>query len=176
MKKLSLFFLILPFVFLFNAENLLAQKQNTFVTADDIDAEITARVNPKKADVSITDKDKAVDLMISGGYLLIQFSDYKLEKIHSEISGDLDKKDEPHLIEVFRAALGTGVRTLLDRALAIPMYEIGSVSYSNGRLYIISKDDTEFFRDIKVEDKLLMEQFSRSDARRFIAEAEKWMI
>lgn len=176
MKKLSFIFLFLPFALLCSAENAIAQQQKTFVTAGDIDAEVSARVNPRDADVAISDKENGVDLMINDGFMVIQFTDQKLENIHSEIRGDLDNRDEPHMIEVFRAALGSGVRTMLDRAIAIPMYEIGSVSYSNGRLHIISNDGTDIFHDIKIEDKPLMEQFSRRDARRFIAEAEKWMI
>jgi len=69
----------------------------------------------------------------------------------------------------------SGVNTLLDRALAIPLYEISEVSYTDGTLIIKNLDGTEIFKDIKVDNNKLMQDFSRRDARRFVGHAERFL-
>lgn len=175
MKKLILCFVVFSTVAVCYPIQSQAQHPRPLISGQDMDAEIKHRINPSDADIAISDREKSTDLMISNGYLVIQFSDKKLEKIHAEIRGDLDDAGDPHFVEVLRSALGSGVRTLLDRSLAIPMYEVSEVYYKDGRLHIISKSGEEFFKTIEVNNKPLMEQYSRRDARRFVAEAEKWL-
>jgi hypothetical protein len=154
-----------------------AQRSNNFITANDIDAEILPRVAHKDAELAITTREGSVDLLLTSDAVVIQFTDTFLKKIEGEIrETDEMGSDESHFANVIRSMVSSGVKTLLDRALAIPIYEIEDVYYENGRLFIINRLGEELFKDLEVDDKQVMDDFSRRDARKFVAEAEKQMI
>jgi hypothetical protein len=153
-----------------------AQRSNNFITAQDIDAEITPRLTHKEAEATITTRKKSVDLMLTEQYLVIQFTDSFLEKISDEIRKEGEDFSASHAGNVILSMVSSGVRTLLDRALALPLQEISEVYYENGRLYIVNNDGVEIFKDLDIDGTDVMEDFSRRDGRRFAAEAERRMI
>lgn len=153
-----------------------AQRSNNFITANDIEADIVPRLSHKDAEIGITSREGSVDLLLTNEAILIQFTDTFLEKIEGEILDSDDLTDATHLGIVIRSMLSSGVKTLLDRALAIPLYEIDEVYYENGRLYIINRENKELFESLEIDDKQVMEDFRPRDARRFVGEAEKRVI
>ncbi|TVR29711.1 MAG: hypothetical protein EA390_09265 [Balneolaceae bacterium] len=153
-----------------------AQRSNNFITANDIDADIVPRLSHKDAEIGITSREGSVDLLLTNESILIQFTDTFLEKIEGEIRESDDLSDATHLGTVIRSMVSSGVKTLLDRALAIPLYEIDAVYYENGRLFIINREGKELFEGLEIDNKQVMEDFRRRDARRFVAEAERRMI
>jgi len=153
-----------------------ARQSNNFITANVIDADIVPRLSHKDAEIGITSREGSVDLLLTNEAILIQFTDTFLEKIEGEILDSDDLSDATHLGTVIRSMVSSGVTTLLDRALAIPLYEIDKVYYKNGRLYIINREGKELFEGMEIDEIQVMEDFSRRDARRFVDEAEKRMI
>jgi hypothetical protein len=150
--------------------------QQSFITSHDLNADVVPRLAYNEADAAITSQDGLVDLLLTGDALILQFSDKKLDKISAEILEKDSGYDESHFVSVLKSMISSGVRTLLDRGLAIPLYEISSVEYTSGRLMILNIDGKEILKDVEIGNKPLMEQFSRRDVRGFIAEVERRMI
>lgn len=154
----------------------IAQDSGTFITSNQSEAEIVPRYPNSDAEYHITTKEKSVTLLLTNSAIYLQFTDDYLEKIAEEIRGENESAESTHLGAVLRSALSSGVRTLLDRAITVPLEKIEKIYYENGRLVIINRNGEEMFEEAEVEDVLIMEDFSRRDARRFVAEAEKRMI
>jgi len=142
---------------------------------DEMQAEIVPRVSHEEADAAITSDNGKVELLLFEEKIILQFSDMKLDLIADEIREEKEYNDS-HFVNILLSMVSSGVRTLLDRGLAIPLYEISEMSYTGNRLVIKNLEGTEIFRDVNIDDKPLMELFSRRDARRFIAEVERRMI
>lgn len=153
-----------------------AQNSGTFITSNKTEAEIVPRYPTSDAEYHITTQEKSVTLLLTNSAIYFQFTEDYLEKIADEIRGEGESEESTHFGAVLRSALSSGVRTLLDRAILVPFDEIEEIYYENGRLVIINQNGEEMFEEAEVEDVLIMEDFSRRDARRFVAEAEKRMI
>jgi len=153
-----------------------AQDSGTFITSNQTEAEIVPRYPDDDAEYHITTKEKSVTLLLSNSAIYLQFTDNYLEEIADDIRGKNESDDSDHFGAVLRSAISSGVQTLLDRAITVPLNEIEEIYYENGRLVIINRNGEEIFEDAEVDDVLIMEDFSRRDARHFVAEAEKRMI
>jgi len=154
-----------------------AQNNPSIGVSSDIDAETTDRFSESSAIRLITNNDESVDLSVTDGGVAIQFSDKFLENLEDGIKKSEDQTGEASAIaEAIRSMVGSGVRTLLDHAILIPYFEIGSVSYSDGRILITDLNGDDIFSDLEINDKQVMGDFSRRDARRFVADCEKRLI
>ncbi|MDZ7757894.1 hypothetical protein [Rhodohalobacter sp.] len=153
-----------------------AQDSGTFITSNNTEAEIVPRYPKNDAEYHITTQENSVTLLLTNSAIYLQFTDDYLEKIAEEIRGKNESDDSDHLGAVLRSAISSGVQTLLDRAITVPLNEIEEIYYENGRLVIINRDGEDMFKEAEVDDVLIMEDFSRRDARRFVAESEKRMI
>jgi len=146
------------------------------ITNADMDVEFVPRLSHSDAVYAMTTKEGTVDLLLTESAILLQFSDDGLGNIVQEIEQETSSASEKsHLATVITNMVKSGVNTLLDRALAIPLYEISEVSYTDGTLIIKNLDGTEIFKDIKVDNNKLMQDFSRRDARRFVGHAERYL-
>ncbi len=144
------------------------------VTNADMDVEFVPRMAHSEAVYAITTQEGSVDLLITDSSILIQFSDDGLANIAKEIEKETSPASEKsHLAAVIRNMVKSGVSTLLDRAMAIPLYEISDVYYSDGTLVIKNRHGDEIFNDIDIGNKKVMQDFSRRDARRFVGHAER---
>lgn len=153
-------------------------QHHVFSGHGDIDADITHRLHHDDAEYAMTTREGSVDLLVANDAILIQFSDRFLENLEEEIRDDEEENyDEASVLaDVIKSMVSSGVREMLDHALAIALDEIGEVYYDDGRLYIIDREGEEIFGDLEIDDVDVMEDFSRRDSRRFVAEAEKRMI
>jgi hypothetical protein len=108
--------------------------------------------------------------------MLIQFSDSFMDELDEELKSEMAQdEEEPHFAMVIKSMVTSGVKTMLDRAIAIPLSEISEVYYRDGKLYIMNHEGEELFDDLDINDKKVMEDFRGRDARRFVAETEKRM-
>lgn len=153
-----------------------AQDSSHFSIDEEIDVDFVPRLTHDEAEFAITTREKSVDLLLTPSTIVIQFTDSFMDKIDDEINDEADAEDSAVVGEVIRSMVSSGIRTLLDRAMAIPLTEISEISYDEGRIIIKDRDGDEIFRDLEIDDKNVMEDFSRRDARRFVAAAEKRMI
>ena len=147
-----------------------AQSSHIKISGDDMDVSFTDRMSHSDAISAITNREGSVDILLTESDLLIQFSDRELERISSEIKRE---PEESHFAEVLKSMVSSGVRTLLDRAMAIPLYEISEISFSDGKLTILNRDQEDIFGDLEMNGTYIMQDFSRRDARRFVGAAER---
>lgn len=147
-----------------------AQHKGINVSGHDMDLSFTERMDHAHAFSAITTREGSVDLMITESDLLIQFSDEGLKRINHQINKDAD---DSHFAEVIKSMVSSGVQTLLDRAMKVPLYEISEISYSEGNLIIRNREGQKIFEDLDIEGKYVMKDFSRDDALQFVADAER---
>ncbi len=153
-----------------------AQHDDMYSIENDIDADITERLTLKDAEYGMTNREGSVDMMLTNNSIVIQFSDQFLADLDDEIRSEADVDEASVLAEVITSMVSSGVHSLLNRALEIPIHEIKEVYYDDGKLHIIDRDGEEIFGELEINDVYIMEDFSRRDARRFVSEAERRMI
>lgn len=166
---------IIPFLALFAVYvpfEARAQSDN-YSTAHEMGGEIVSRMKLSDAKVAITTRAESVDLLLTNEMIVLQFTDSFLDQISDEIEGNNESNEASAIGEILRSALSSGIRTMLDHGIGIPLYEISKIYYENGRLIILNMKEEELFEDLDVNDKQVMEDFTRRDARRFVAEAER---
>lgn len=151
-------------------------KAQQVITTSDMDADIVPRLSMDEAAFGITNQDNSVDLLLTHDAIVFQFTEDYLKRVADEIEGTDKIQANATFVQIFREVISKSVHTLLDRAIAIPLKEIKQITFENGRIVIINNDDEELFDKFEINDKQVMEDFSRRDARRFVAEAEKQMI
>lgn len=151
-------------------------KAQQFSTASDMDADIVPRLSMKDAAFGISNQDKSVDLLLTNDAIVIQFTEDYLKGITEDIEESDKMTDSASFAQILKEVLSKSVHSLLDRAISIPFNEIDQISYEDGKIVIINKNKEELFDELEINNKQIMEDFSKRDARRFIAEAEKRMI
>lgn len=166
---------ILPFLALFAVYvPFHAQAQSDYYsTVHEMGGDIVSRVNHNDAKMAITTRSGSVDLLLTNEMIVMQFTDSFLDQITDEIEGKNESNEASAISEILRSALSSGIRTMLDHGIGIPLYEISEIYYENGRLMILNMKEEEIFEDLDVDDNQVMEDFTRRDARRFVAEAER---
>lgn len=140
------------------------------------DAEMIDRLSHSDADYAMTTEEGSVDFMIFNSNIVIQFSDAFLADLEKELDEEAgEDADDSHFATVIKSMVTSGLRTMFDRAIAIPFSEISEVYMEDNRLVIRDLEGDELFENMEVNDRDVMEDFSRRDARRFVAEAERYM-
>ena len=143
----------------------------------DIDADAVDRFTESNTIRFITNSYESVNLIVAEAGIAIQFSDEFLNNLEHEIKNEGDENSEASKLgDVIRSMVGSGVRSILDHAILIPFYEIGSISYEDGRICITDVNGNELFENLEINDKQVMEDFSRRDSRRFVSNVEKLLI
>lgn len=175
-ESIRVFFSLMAFLLLLIPAQTVAQDDDMFSVHDDLDADITDRLLQDDAEYAMTTREGSVDLMLTDKSIVIQFSDRFLADLDKEIRSEADVDEASVLAEVLTSMISSGVNTLLNHALEIPIHEIREVYYEDGKLHIIDHDGEEIFGELEIDDVYIMEDFSRRDARRFVSEAERRMI
>lgn len=140
------------------------------------DAELVDRMDHSDTDYAMTTQEGSIDFMIAQKSIIIQFSDSFMTNLENELDAETGKEpDDSHFATVIKSMVSSGVKTMLDRAIAVPFTQISEVYMDEGRLVIMDLDGKELFGEMEVNDRKVMEDFSRRDARRFVAEAERQM-
>lgn len=171
----SLFILILGASLLTDIS--MAQQNGPVHVSSDVDSEVVARFSESNAVRIITSRDRSVNLVVADVGIAVQFTDRFLDDLEDEIHESEKNVDESSTVaNVITSMVGSGVRTLLDHSILIPFHEISGITLDDGRIVIIDANGKEIFEDLEINDKQVMEDFSRRDARRFVADAEQRLI
>lgn len=159
-------------IFFMNHNQLQAQHKGITVSGQDMDVSFTERMDHSLTLRALTTREGSVDLMLTETDLIIQFSDEGLERIHQQIHKD---NDDSHFAAVLKSMVSSGVRTLLDRAMNIPLYEISEISYRDDTLIIRNREGHKIFKDLDMDGVYVMKDFTRQDAMQFVADAERYL-
>lgn len=111
--------------------------------------------------------------MPTDNFIVIQFSDRFLSDLDKEIHSEAEVDEVSVLAEVLTSMISSGVNSLLNHAIEIPIRKIRVVYYEDGKLHIIDYDGEEIFGELEIDDVYIMEDFSRRNARGFVTEAEQ---
>lgn len=151
-------------------------KAQQFSTSTDMDADIVPRLSLSDAEFAISNQDKSIDLILTNDAIAFQFTENYLNGIADEIEGSDEMHDSASFAQIFKSVISKSVHSLLDRAISIPLIEIKQITYDNGKIVIINNEGEELFNNFEINDKQIMEDFSKRDAKRFVERAEKKMI
>jgi hypothetical protein len=174
--KYSKTVLLLPVIFICSLT--ISQAQGIVFSEDNYgeEAVMIDRLSHSDADYAMTTREGSVDFMIFNSSIVIQFSDTFLANLEKELENEAEEDaDDSHFASVIKSMVTSGLRTMFDRAIAIPFSEISEVYMNDNRLIIRNLEGDELFENMEVNDRDVMEDFRRRDARRFVAEAERYM-
>jgi hypothetical protein len=149
-----------------------AQRHGTHIEIDDGDHhDSPARPGPRHdlrdARFAITTTDDVASLLLTRRVLALQLTDHGLGRIGREMDDD-DDGDDGFIGRFVASVVKSSVRSILRRSLEIPIDDVRSVDYRNGRLVITTEDDDRVFDQVEIDDTEVMESFSRRDAEEFV--------
>lgn len=132
------------------------------------DARVVERQPLRRASSAIETRGGEVALLLIDRRLVMQLTDRGLGEIDRDMERDA-KKEESGFARFVSGMVRSGVRSLLDRGIEVPLSEIREARYANGRLILEDRDGDELFKDVQVNDIQVMESFSPAEARAFAA-------
>ncbi len=119
--------------------------------------------------IAITTTDGSMVLAVRHDTLLMRFSD----KVRADVSGKLDTSKVKG--DGFGASIDRFVKNSVDKGLSTevsePLSDFNDAKVENGMLIIVPRDKSKSppFDHAKVNDRPLMQSFSKSDAEGFAA-------
>jgi len=164
--------LALSALMLLPAHQAAAQRHGTHIEINDDDHESPARPGPRHdlrdARYAITTTDDVASLLLTRRVVALQLTERALGNIGREMDEDDEDGDGGFIGRFVASVVKSSVRTVLRRSLEIPIDDVRSVDYRNGRLVITTEDDDRVFDQVEVNDTDVMESFSRRDAEEFV--------
>lgn len=145
------------------------------VQINDIDGGDVARPGPRHslddAHLAITTTDDAAALVLTRSVVALQLTDRTLRKVNDEMRRDA-RDDDSHgvLASMIAGAVRGTVGNMLRRSIEVPIRELASVDYRDGRLVFVTEDGDRIFDKAEVNGTELTASFSPADARAFVRE------
>lgn len=131
------------------------------------------RWDPNEARRAITTEDGTVTLLIDDREVALQLSDRAMHKIGRKLRDETEDADENPLGQAIKDAVLGVVRSMLDHSVECRVRDLRSVDYRDGRLELVTNDGDRLFEKIEVDDRDVLESFSPSEARAFVAEFQR---
>ena len=123
---------------------------------------------------TINTTDDEVTLVLTDRVLAMQLSDHVLHKIERKFKAERDRDDEDGLLgHTIKVAVLSGMSSLLDHSAEIPLDQVKSVDYRDGRLSIVTYDGKQLFSKTHLHDENVMTSFRERDARAFVREFQR---
>jgi len=116
------------------------------------------RRNVHDARVAITTRDGSTSLLLMNDVVAVQFTDLVLAQIKP--------KDDDSILEELVVA---GVQVALRKAVEYPIANIRTVEVRDGVLTLLSDQNQPVFKDLKVNGKDVLRDFSPAEAARFVS-------
>lgn len=146
------------------------------VRINDVDGGDVARPGPRHslddARLAITTTDDAAALVLTRSVVALQLTDRTLRRVNDEMARDARSDDENHgvLASMIAGAVRGTVGSMLRRSIEVPIRELASVDYRDGRLVFVTEDGGRIFDKAEVNGTELTASFSPADARAFVRE------
>lgn len=123
------------------------------------------------ARLAITTEDGSAVLLLTDDVVAVQLSERVLEKVRRKERENGD--DDGVLGSAIKAAVLASVRSLLDHSAECPIRDVASANVEAGRLVLTSVRGDTLFRDMKVDNRVVMESFTDRNARAFVRELRR---
>lgn len=150
------------------AKDAASVKINT--TCCDPPARWAERYDARDARLAITTEDGAAVLLLVDDAVAVQLSTRALRDIRQELRKEEDSDEDNAIAHAFKAAVLSGVRTMIAHSAECPTRALKDVEYRNGRLVFTARNGGRVFDDLDVNGSDVMAGFSDADARAFVRE------
>ena len=119
-----------------------------------------------RARFAIVSENGDAALLLTDTAIVAQMTDRGLQRINSADAKDTTRSVVGKMVaHMAVAALGS----LFAHGIAYKVRDIPDARYADGRLQLLGSKGQELFRDVKIDDMLLMESFRPDDAKAFAA-------
>jgi hypothetical protein len=137
---------------------------NVNIHLPDSVAHIVDRANPARGSYAIVTKDGSGALVLMDTTIVAQLTDRGLDRMKGREAVDSIKGTGERMLA--RMVLGA-LQPMFDHGIAYHLRDLSSAEYADGRLQLRRRNGEEVFRDVKVNNTPLMENFSAADATIF---------
>lgn len=127
------------------------------------------RHDPADARLAIHTEDRASTLILTSEVVAVQLSDRAMRELRRK-SKDEEDEDENALSRAIKSAVLSGVRSMLDHSAEVPLRQLQTADYRDGRLIFTTRKGERVLDGIDVNDRDVMESFSERDAKAFVHE------
>lgn len=139
--------------------------------ADDSPARPGPRHDPRDARMAISTRGDEVSLILTDEVVAMQLTERTLRDIRRDMDEDEDNdKSDGFFARMVSSAVRGTVHSMLRRSMEVPVRELRSVEYEDGRLVFTTRDGERVFEHVKVNDEEMMDSFSPAEARAFVRE------
>ena len=143
------------------------------VTINDIDGGDAVRPGPRhslrNAHMAITTTDNTASFVMTREVVALQLTDRALREVGREM--DRDTSEEKGMFaSMVASVVRSTVSTVLRRSMQIPISELRTVDYRDGRLLFVTEDGDRIFEKAEVNGTDLMASFSPREAQAFVRE------
>ena len=121
------------------------------------------------ARLAIHTEDRASTLILTSEVVAVQLSDRAMRELRRK-SKDEEDEDENALSRAIKSAVLSGVRSMLDHSAEVPLRQLQTADYRDGRLIFTTRKGERVLDGIDVNDRDVMESFSERDAKAFVHE------
>jgi hypothetical protein len=124
------------------------------------------RYTPSQAQMYLNTRDDVASLFLTRDVVALQLSERTLRRVSDQVEseGNHDGFFARMIVDVVHNT----VNNVLRRSLQIPLDELRSADYRDGRLILIDNDGDEVFHDVEIEDRQVMDSFTPRDAQLFV--------
>jgi hypothetical protein len=158
------------------AQHLAAQRdhvpQITIQDDDDNGSDVVRpgpRHSARDARISIRTTDDVASFVLTSGVVALQLTDRTLRHVDGEMEREVRKENGIFASMIVSAVRGT-VTNALRRSLEVPIRDLRTVDYRNGRLVFITEDGERIFENVEIDDTDVTASFSARDAQAFVRE------
>jgi hypothetical protein len=131
------------------------------------------RYHSSDARLTITTEGNDVTLLVTNDVVAMQLSDRTFHRIEKKTKAAEREDDDNILSQAIKTAVLGSVRALLDHSAECRLRDLRDARYEEGRLVIVTKEGDHLFEDVKVNDRLVLADFSEHDARAFVREFQR---
>ena len=124
------------------------------------------RARPESADALLYTRDRQVVLLVADTALILQFTDAGIDGIRKEIEADTTKGFGGR---VLMKMFGAGISELFEYGFAYRLSALGGANVDGNRLVIEDREGNRVFRNVEVNGRQVMDDFSPAEAERFAA-------
>jgi len=128
------------------------------------------RYDARDARLAITTEGKDAMLIVTDDVVAVQLSDRVLHAFRKK-SKEVQKEDDDNVLaQAIKTVVFGSIREILDHSAEVPLRDLRDASYQDGRLVLVASNGEHLFEDTKVNDRLVLADFSEHDARAFVRE------
>ncbi len=133
-----------------------------------VDADLGPRHTARGARAAITTRDDMASLFLTDRVVAVQLTDRAIARIARDHDDGGEGGEGGAFARAISHVVVSGVQKMLRRSLEIPVAEIRSVDYREGRLVFTSVDGETILQDVEIDDTDMMAAFRPADARAFV--------